>query len=262
MVALQLDSFADRTANPGEEAAYSNIAAALAGYLLELVTETSLPDYAIEEIFGLLCTENTSYRVFDLTETVVATPYSRLAKNEDRIEFPIYELATFPDGGLRTSVNDMARYLGAIMNEGTLELEDDGSITVLQPTSVEAMLRPRFDNGEEKIGVFWTFLTLPFEGGLRSLVGHTGGDPGASSYMFFDPESKTGFLIVTNGDDSNANPIELGVALLFHADELKQEGEITAPNETTTSSSFAPNLSPTTSTAVLVVSALGLLSMW
>jgi len=256
------------SANPGEQAEYSNIGAALAGYVLELVTNMSLPDYTIQEFFGPLGMENTSYRVSDLEETVVATPYtSENGYIADIVELPIYEDATFPDGGLRTSVNDMARFLGAIMNEGTLELENDDSFSVLKPTSVEAMITPRFvfgDGeigvfGDGEIGVFWFVLTIPFNGGERSVVGHHGGDLGALSYMFFDPVTKTGFFFVANGDIGDADPFELVVALIEHADEMKQKAETTAPNETTPLSSSAPYLNPTN---VLIVSVLGLFPLW
>ena len=88
----------------------------------------------------------------------------------------------------------MAKLLGMAMNYGTLE----GS-TTLESSSIAGMMRPRFDGD---IGLFWITGNQEFgDGSLRSLVGHTGGNPGAFSYLFFDPAWETGAFGVSNGDD-------------------------------------------------------------
>jgi len=35
---------------------------------------------------------------------------------------------------------------------------------------------------------------------LESGIGHTGSDPGALSYMYFQPELNAGVVLITNGD--------------------------------------------------------------
>lgn len=50
---------------------------------------------------------------------------------------------------------------------------------------------------EENEGIFMSFSP-------NGLVGHSGGDPGVSTYMFFNPETKTGRILLVNTDfDSN-----------------------------------------------------------
>ena len=42
--------------------------------------------------------------------------------------------------------------------------------------------------------------------GGRAVIGHDGGDPGAASFLFFDPADGAGVLLVANGewDDDDA----------------------------------------------------------
>lgn len=230
---------------------YSNIGAGLAIYLVGLATSDNddmssmlLVDYTNTEIFQLLGMEATSFRRSDLTK--VATPYTKeynIWDPEVYMEMPIYDSATFPDGGLRSSANDMAKFLGAIMNEGKLTLETTkkpsdeeadavttsarvaslDSIVLLQPETVQDMLRPRYDSGHS---IFWYVTTFSVGGQNRTMVGYNGGDPGAFSFMFFDPDTKTGFFMAANGEGGTLDPVafaNLTAALIAYADELAQQ---------------------------------------
>ena len=107
----------------------------------------------------------------------------------------------------------MAKLLGMAMNYGTLE----GS-TTLESSSIAGMMHPRFDGD---IGLFWITGNQEFgDGSLRSLVGHTGGNPGAFSYLFFDPTWETGAFDVSNGDD-DLPELDEDTTLLDRGDELK-----------------------------------------
>ncbi|CAB9513382.1 Transmembrane protein 144 homolog [Seminavis robusta] len=228
---------------PGQQASYSNFGAALAGYLLELATNEPLPDYTHTEMFQVLGMNSTSFRQSDLN--TIATPYTKLDGTlEEYMEIPLYDVATFPDGGLRSSVNDMARFLGTIMNGGTLDIspEDDAdetatarngreSTVLLQPESVKEMLRPRYESDR---AIFWFVTELEVGGKNRSLIGHNGGDPGAFTYLFFDPDTSTGYFIAGNGDGSTLDPYalaDLAAALFAYADELAMDDGNETPAE-------------------------------
>ena len=47
-------------------------------------------------------------------------------------------------------------------------------------------------------GIFWVHR----KGGV---IGHTGGDPGISAIMFFNPETKIGKIFMTNMELDNSN---------------------------------------------------------
>jgi len=211
------------TVNPGSQYEYSNVGAALAGYSLQLATGTSLADYAKTHIFEPLDMVNTSWRLSDLDRANIATPYEWNDENKKMMPLPIYSLSTWPDGGLRSSANDLAKYLMMVANEG--ELED---IRILKEESVHAMLSPLVVTNELTVGVFWE-TEKQANGQIR--IGHNGGDPGAISYIGFDPDHKTGIVLVLNGiailDENAIDRHMLLRDLLFDS-----AGELVKYNET------------------------------
>lgn len=140
---------------PGESWSYSNVGAALAGELVEASTGTPLDAYTQEHIFIPLGMENTGWHLSDFeNQDDIAVPYNigiwpwvyfeEVGKwipynNENslfgRHGFEQFAHPGYPDGGLRASVNDTARFLAAIMNGGELEgvrILDEATIVTIQ----------------------------------------------------------------------------------------------------------------------------------
>ncbi|MEE9319542.1 MAG: serine hydrolase domain-containing protein [Granulosicoccus sp.] len=202
------------TATPGDTYDYSNIGAGLAGYALELATGQTLAEYALAEIFTPLAMPDTSWRYEDLNPANVATPYT--SEDDEPVPLPNYELATWPDGGLRSSAVDMARLLATIMNDGTF---GQSGVSILQPASVTRMLTPTSDG----YSLFWEVNdALEYGGEQHTINGHTGSDPGAFSVIYFDPEQHIGVVIVATGDDEEIDEqafLDL-IKLMFESGEL------------------------------------------
>jgi CubicO group peptidase (beta-lactamase class C family) len=172
---------------------YSNVGAGLAGYSLELATGSSLADYAAAHLFRPLGMQHTSWELRDFSWGEVATPYVWDETSSSYVELPLYGLATWPDGGLRSSARDLGRFLAAILHQGEL-----CGTRILQPESVGRMLTPRVVDDVEGVG-FGTFWAT-FLGDSGSLVGHTGSDPGAASLMLFEPSERLGVVLLSNTD--------------------------------------------------------------
>ncbi len=185
-------------AEPGASFEYSNIASALAGYTLESVTGTSLADYAMEHIFSPLGMNNTSWKRSDLVLEDIATPHVWDDESAAMVDLPIYDLSTWPDGGLRSSADDLAKLLLAIMQQGELPAGEQQAVRVLAQGSVATLLEPLVEGLGLEVGVFW-MTTETYTG--RKVVGHAGSDPGAYSFMFFDPKEQVGVVLMGNGDD-------------------------------------------------------------
>jgi len=177
---------------PGAAPVYSNVGAALAGYAFELATGRSVAAYAAEQFFRPLRMRNTSWRLSDLPPSHVATPYAWDAHGDRHVPLPFYSLSTWPDGGVRSSANDLGRFLAMVIHGGELN-----GTRVLKRTSVRRMLSPLVGNRDDGTGVFWGLGRLA--SGVR-LIGHSGGDPGATTHMYFDPAARVGFVLLINSD--------------------------------------------------------------
>jgi CubicO group peptidase (beta-lactamase class C family) len=190
------DNFAPES--PGSTFAYSNVGAALAGYALQLATGRSLADYAEEQFFGPLGLANTSFYASDLNPATIAEPTSWDEEAGELVALPRYELSTWPDGGLRSSASDLGKLIAALSGGGQL-----GDVRILEPATVEqATTAIASVDGDNEIGVFWLLgSTSAVEpgGAPRLLAEHDGGDPGASSYVVFDPAGGPGIVVLGNG---------------------------------------------------------------
>jgi CubicO group peptidase (beta-lactamase class C family) len=182
-------NFADT--KPGEKFEYTNIGIALTAYLLERRTGASFDSFTNAQIFKPLGMTNTHWFLRDFKDVgSIAFPY-----DSEHPDLTHYGYPTYPDGQLRSSVNDMAKFLRAVMNAGSL----DGT-KILEPKTLQAMLEPQFPNAEkdEDQGLFWAF--------KKGLIGHAGGDPGTSSYMYWNPETRIGTVVMANTAITPKNP--------------------------------------------------------
>jgi len=91
-----------------DEDEYSNIGVGLAGLYLEQKTGQSLQDYGASQLFEPLGMENTGWTRESLANTDIATPHEA---SGELVALPEYDLATYPDGGLRSTAGDMANFL-------------------------------------------------------------------------------------------------------------------------------------------------------
>lgn len=199
-------NYADRM--PGEAAVYSNVGAALAGYMVEMLTGTPLDDYADAHLFGPLGMTNTHWHLADFADPgLIAVPYVSGTIPLDHYGYP-----TWPDGQIRSSVNDMARFMAAILSGG----EFDGA-RILQPATVDDMLRVQFPAVSSDQGWFW--VVSPEDGTAE----HSGGDDGVSTSMVLNRDLGLGLVLLTNSDTAEmglvwsiiAKPIFEGAAALI-----------------------------------------------
>jgi CubicO group peptidase (beta-lactamase class C family) len=168
---------------PGTQYEYSNVAIGLAAYLLERQTRGSFDQFTNEHIFKPLGMNNTHWFLRDFKDvSSIAFPY-----DAEYPDLTHYGYPTYPDGQLRSSANDMAKFLSAMMNGGALN-----GTQILETKTLNSMLEPQFPNvpKEQPQGLFWTF--------KKGLIGHAGGDPGTGSYLYWNPETHIGAVVMFN----------------------------------------------------------------
>ena len=168
--------------DPGSEHQYSNIGSALAAHVLEKIMGRPFNILTKEIIFEPLSMENTSWFLSEMKDQ---SKHAKLYKKDNDkaklSEIDPYGLITYPDGGLRTSVKDLSKYLNYIMNNKPV-LDNP----IINETSKENMFTPDFEQDYAK---FWD---------TKDYLGHGGGDPGVATSMYFDPENEIGVILFTN----------------------------------------------------------------
>jgi CubicO group peptidase (beta-lactamase class C family) len=185
--------------SPGSRWQYSNIGAALAGYLVESATATPFDVYCRRHIFAPLQMHSTGWHLSEIDTARLTVAY---AETDGTFQaYPPYGLATWPDGGLRTTVKDLARFLAMIMQGGVIEGE-----RVAAPATIAAMFESqgasatskRFPGKTMPQGIFWYRV---FDGkGRATFWGHWGSDPGVVTVMAFDPNRQIGAIVLSNVD--------------------------------------------------------------
>ena len=167
--------------------AYSNTGVALAAFAAETARGVSFDALARRGLFRPLGMTHTGWFLRDFPDTTaVASPH-----DADGRPLPHYGYPTWPDGQLRASVDDAARLLALLMNDGRA-----GETQLLRPETVAEMLRPQVPNAPDGQGLFVQW--------KRGLAGHMGGDTGVVTFVFFDPATRVGAVVLVNQDGPRA----------------------------------------------------------
>lgn len=172
---------------PNEVYEYSNIGSALCAYVIELATGIPYNDFTRQNILKPLDMKSSGWFFNEVNFDNYATIYS----NSKII--PPYSLITYPDGGFITSSEDLAKLLTEFIKgyNGIGTLLNENSYKEIFKSQVKDIPK---DEDVERIGIFIEFGE---EG-----IGHSGGDPGINSLMFFNPKTNIGRILMTNTDSS------------------------------------------------------------
>lgn len=187
----QLEGFSKN--KPGEIFEYSNIGATLAALILEIAVGSPYDEFTREHILNPLKMDDSGWSF----QEIQLSKHSKLYASPND-ELPMYSLITYPDGGLITSVSDFSKYLNEIIKgyfgKGTLLKKESYKELFREQLTAESFLErdeeDDFDD-EYNTGIFMGFTP-------RGYIGHTGGDPGVAIYMFFNPKTQLGRILIIN----------------------------------------------------------------
>ncbi len=194
---------------PGEAFSYTNVGIALAAVAVAGATGEDFDTWVHTRILAPLDMGDTAYFLRDLAQPP-AVPYEPAAGG--RFEpWTQYGFPTYPDGLLRSSATDLARYLDAIISPS-----DDGILSV---AGVDALLLVDVDAGTDEDGqaIAWSHRVV--QG--RALFGHDGSDDGSTTELWVDRQAGVGVAVLLNASASEATEealIELVSALMDAAD--------------------------------------------
>ena len=184
---------------PGDRESYSNIGYGVLGLLVETVAQQPFNEFTRDRILKPLEMNESGWRLDEIDQSNHATMYTTLDDDNDRHliakRLPDHGFAAlcpfsfpnYPDGLLRTSVKDFAKFMQAFLNEG------EG---ILKPETVKLMLSPHVTSRQGHIrGLCWGS-PASTEG---RVWGHSGGDPGTTTVMAINPSTRRGSSVFTNG---------------------------------------------------------------
>jgi CubicO group peptidase (beta-lactamase class C family) len=187
---------------PGEAYHYSNLGAALAAYAIEVKAGVSYADFTRKYVFDPVGMSASGWSTDEARKDNARLYGAR------RKPYPVYSLATYPDGGLHTSCTDLGRYLGRVI-AGLRGADAQGGLlaqasfrTMLAAQFDQTHMPPGFDAKHPNQGLFWEFLR-------DGEIGHYGGDPGVSTFMAFDPDTGVGRILLANVGGEDAMTAEL-----------------------------------------------------
>jgi len=186
-------------AQAGDYWDYSNIAAGLAGYLVECITDTPLNVYSKKYFFEPLGMENTGWFISDIDTSIHSKLYE-FKQNDEYKTIPLYGLTTYPDGGLRTSVADLSEFLIFLVNKGRYQ-----NMQIIHDSIVNIMLSPQFKTGEldkyfkfDDVNNWGLNMEINELDNGQIVVGHTGSDPGVATNMWYNLNEGIGVVLFSN----------------------------------------------------------------
>ena len=204
---------------PGSHYKYSNMGSALNGYLIESSTGIEFDDYCENNLFDVLCMRNTAWHFSDFNPDQVAMPYS--FQNGTFNAIGHYGFADYPNGQLRSNVMDLANFMIAFLNDGSLNQN-----SILSASNINEMMSLQIPTIDSITGLNWYKTLLYHSGGQTMLWGHNGSEQGVSTYLFIDPQNDIGICLLTNGEGDG---LYICDALYDHALNMTINNSIT-PN--------------------------------
>lgn len=182
---------------PGAIFSYSNTGICLAAMVLEKATGVPYDVFSTQYILKPLQMNASGWNFSSITFSNYSPTYIN-----KQTAYPLYSLNSYPDGGLITSSADMSKYM--------LELFKGfyGKGTLLKKESYQSYFTPQLSNEQfidrstsEYSDEYNMGITMGF--GATGNFGHTGGDPGMFSVIWFDQYKKLGRYFIINTDWNN-----------------------------------------------------------
>lgn len=199
----------------GSKYIYSNVASALAAYLIEVKSKMSFDEFSRTYIFDPLDLEKTHWFYDEMKSKDYAKlyeinipnlPFYKNLMNNDK-SVKTYSSIIYPDGSLRTSLNDLTKYVKEIIKGY------NNKSKLLKNESYQEIFKKRFDESNLPINVnkniknqamFWSY-------NKKGRLMHTGSDPGVFAVISIDLETNMGRIILINANidtDNNENLIK------------------------------------------------------
>jgi CubicO group peptidase (beta-lactamase class C family) len=177
---------------PGTTFEYSNLGADLAAYIVERVTGETFAEYSDKTILKPIGMTHSGWSFDKVSMDRFVSEYGSGMKL-----LPRYSEVAYPAGGLITSIEDISKYLMEMIRGY------QGESTLMRKDSFREMMRVQSNNNS---GMGYGIFCAVWANGY---IGHSGGDPGTTTRIFFDAKTNTGtaMFMNTTRSDRKGNPV-------------------------------------------------------
>ena len=188
---------------------YSNVGFGLLGYIVERVSGQAFHRYCRQHIFTPLEMASTGYFLNEIDTSRIITPYLYLGPLQRNLgetgdlplphfnPYCIYSFWNYPDGLVRTTVEDLAKFATAYMHGGAYKGK-----RILQASTIEQMMRSQLSedlNEDGDQGLSWFHSS-----GLDPSWFHGGSDPGVTTRLYVDRVNKISVIVFQNANEDNS----------------------------------------------------------
>jgi CubicO group peptidase (beta-lactamase class C family) len=187
--------YADRQAAfaPSVRWKYSNLAYAIAGFVVEQASGLTWADYVERHIFKPLAMHDSSV---DREVPGLAVPYGRRMPDGSREVLPFVDARGMGAAtGATSTVEDLAKFISAQFRRGPR-----GPGQIVSGGSWREMLRVRSVEENWQTGTGLGFDVKRVKD--RTYIGHAGGYPGNTTQTLIQLDDKLGVIVLTNTNDS------------------------------------------------------------
>ncbi len=196
---------------PGTAYHYSNIGFGVLGYTLQRAAGQSFIDLVQDRIFKPLGMRSSTFIIGPELRHRVATGFANGGAGSVNAELPAREHSgrgyKVPNGGVYSTVGDLATFAAAVMGMTEYELLESGTRSKI--TTVQTPEDP--DSG---YGLGFSIRAVSIRGEQVRFVGHGGSVAGYNMYLVFEPESGYGVVLGRNYNRGATNLGEAANALL------------------------------------------------
>lgn len=178
-------------AKPGERYEYSNVAVSLLAYVIEVKARMPFHEFCDKRVFAPLDMKSTQWQRSPTLPKAGARLFF-----DPVTPFPPYALASYPDGGLRSSAEDLAKFVLEVLRAHR------GKSKFLSKKLCDLMLEKRLPAKlpglpeRTNSGVLWDWMR-------SGRVGHNGADPGLFTMLTIDLDAGSGSVMLLNQEVVN-----------------------------------------------------------
>ncbi len=181
---------------PGTFYEYSNMGTALEGYLVEHIAGEPFNEYCNSNIFDKLNMNGTRWFLSEYADNnIIANPHTNYTPQSN------YGFADYPNGMLHSNITDLANFALTVLQDGNFNNNN-----ILSADNLQSMFVVQNSSLSSSQGLQFYKETFNVESGEISLWGHSGGETGISTEMYFDFDKNICVIVLTNGE-KEATPL-------------------------------------------------------